>query len=134
VDLHVARTLLSSSRMGFHDRYLDSPISAAFFLWDYFYIENYPTDAEKRAWRRIECAAKRMVESTQFLGDELPAAVRVKNAKRVRRAAREAMRLSTEKLETIPDQRVAIALGMLEGCAQRLIDACADDAAAQPLH
>jgi hypothetical protein len=113
---------------------LRSPSQAALYLWDYFYIQHYPADSERRAWRRIECAAIRIQESEQLLGDNYPAAVRVKNARRVRRAVREIVRLTTEALDNLPDQDVAIALGMLEGHAQRIIDKHADEAKARPLH
>jgi len=106
----------------------------ALYLWDYFYLSNAPAESESRAWRRIECATIRIRESEQLLRDKYPPAVRVKNAKRVRRAVREIVRLSTEALENLPDREVAVTLGMLEGYSQRIIDTHADEAAAQPLH
>jgi len=107
---------------------------ASLYLWDYFYLSNAPVESERRAWRRIECATIRIRDSEQLLCEDYPPAVRVKNAKRVRRAVREIVRLSSEALETVPDTKMALTLGMLEGHAQRIIDAHADEAAAQPLN
>jgi hypothetical protein len=120
--------------MNHQDTQFETVSQAACYLWDYFYMSHYPTDSERRAWSRIECATIRIRESEQLLGDRYPACVRVKHAKRVRRAVREIVRLSTEALERVPDEPVAYALGMLEGCAQRVIDEQSDEARAQPLH
>lgn len=111
-----------------------TPSDAAHYLWDYFYIRHYPADSERRAWRRIECATIRIRESEQLLGDGYPAAVRVKNAKRVRRAAREIVRLTMDELESLPDMEVARALGIVEGHAQAIIDRYADEARRRPLN
>jgi hypothetical protein len=111
-----------------------TPSDAAHYLWDYFYIRHYPAESERKAWRRIECATIRIRESEQLLGDKYPPAVRVKNAKRVRRAAREIVRLTMDELDALPDIEVAKALGTVEGYAQGIIDMYGDEAKRQPLN
>lgn len=106
---------------------------AALYLWDYFYISNYPSEGEERAWSRIECATIRIRESEQLLGPEYPAVVRVKNAKRVRRAAREIVRL-IGKLETLPALWIADVLAYFEVLAESVLEALKEEAAERPLH
>lgn len=83
--------------------------------------------------RRIECATARLAESIQYLVDRFPAAMRVKHARRVRRAVREIM-TQIERLDALPGLEVAEALGMLEAIAEHHIRTLADEARAQPLN
>jgi len=106
---------------------------AALYLWDYFYLSRYPTDNEAKVWRRIECAATRIRESEPYLNEKCPAPVRHKNAKRVRRATREIVRL-VEQLESVPEPWVGAAVGSLEGLADSVIVETLEDARKHPLH
>lgn len=112
---------------------IDRPSDAALWLWDYFCVTRWPTDAEAKVWRRIECATVRIRESEPFLADKYPAPVRLANARRVRRATREIMRVS-EQLESVPEPWVGAAIGLLEAVAELTIDAVRDAARDQPLH
>ncbi len=126
--MRLARQLLWVRDMDFNN-----PGDAALYLWDYFYLSQYPTDSEVKPWRRIECATQRIRESEQFMTERFPPVVRLRNAKRVRRATREIVRL-VGQLETIPDRRTALALGYLEALAENAIDDVKELAAAEPLH
>lgn len=110
-----------------------SPNDAAFWLWDYFYLHVIPTANEAKPWSRIECATIRIRDSVQYLDAQFPAPVRVRNAKRVRRAVREIVRL-VDELESIPEEWVARALGTLEGLADATIASLEDEAKHRPLH
>ena len=112
---------------------LTNPGEAALYLWDYFYLSCSPTDNEAKVWRRIECATIRIRESEPYLADRYPAPVRLRNAKRVRRATREIVRL-VGQLESVPDLWVGEAVGLLEGLAELAIEASQNGASEQPLH
>ncbi len=105
----------------------------ALHLWDYFYLSNAPSERDAKPWRRIECATERIRDSESLMCDSYPASIRVKHAKRVRRAVREILRLIPE-LDTIPSDDVADALAFFAVYSDEIIDMLSEQAKARPLH
>lgn len=114
-------------------RTFTSASEAALYLWDYFYLSVCPTENESKPWRRIECATIRIRESEQYLTARHPATVRIRNARRIRRAVREIVRCVPE-LETIPDDWIAVTLAYFEVLSEAIIKELAEEAAESPLH
>lgn len=124
--LRLARRLLSYRGMLMTNPEFPSSFSAAAYLWQYFHADHSPGESESRAWHRIKCATSVIRKCEPLLDDNWPPSVRVKYAKRVRRAAGEVVRLTLDELETLPDIRVAKALGRIEGYALRILDEYGD--------
>ncbi len=106
---------------------------AALYFWDYFYVTHYPADNEAKVWRRIECATIRIRESEPYLAEKYPAPVRFANGKRIRRAAREIVRL-VDKLESVVEPWVGEMVGSLEVLAELVIEVSQEEASELPLH
>lgn len=114
-------------------RRFDNTGEAALYLWDYFYLQVAPTESEEKPWRRIECATFRIRESEPYLADKYPATVRVRNARRVRRATREILRCIPQ-LETVPELWIASVLAHFEALSDSIISELQEEAAGLPLH
>jgi hypothetical protein len=75
----------------------------------------------------------RIRDSEAYLKEKYPAVVRVRNARRIKRAAREILRC-VEQLETMPAEWTATVLAYFEVLADKVIADLQNEAAAQPLH
>ncbi len=112
---------------------LKSQSDMALYLWDYFYLREMPTPNEEKPWRRIECATLRIRESEPYLTESYPPALRLKNAKRVRRAVREILKLIPE-LESIPESWTAEVLAFFEVTSDSIIERLRGADLAQGIH
>jgi hypothetical protein len=73
--------------------YTESPSMRALHLRDYFWLQYSPAPGDEKAWRKIECAGIRIAETIGFMLGSQPDEDRRRAARRVRRAARECLRL-----------------------------------------
>jgi hypothetical protein len=65
-------------------------------LRDYFFLDHSPHPEDEKRWRRIECAGIRLAETIGYLFADYPDETRLWAARRIRRAARECLRLIPE--------------------------------------
>ena len=65
-------------------------------LRDYFFLDHSPRPQDEKRWRRIECAGIRIAETIGYLFADYPDETRLWAAKRIRRAARECLKLIPE--------------------------------------
>lgn len=93
----------------------------ALYVWDYFFISNYPTRGDEKRWSVIERATTRIRESEIHLDPPTPADVRLRHARRVRGAARAALG-NIEHLSAKPEQWVVDRLMELEAFSHELIE------------
>jgi hypothetical protein len=105
----------------------------ALYVWDYFFISNCPAKGDERPWSAIERATQRIRESEVHLDPRAPADVRVRHARRVRSAARTAMR-NIERLSIQPEQWVVDRLVELEAFSQKLLQELSADARDLAVH
>ncbi len=92
----------------------------ALYVWDYFFISHYPARGDEAPWSMIERATLRIRESEIYLDPPTPPDVRVRHARRVRSAARTALR-NIERLSERPEQWVLDRLVELEAHSNRLL-------------
>ena len=92
----------------------------ALYVWDYFFISNYPSKGDEKPWSAIERATTRIRESEMHLDPPTPPDLRVRHARRVRNAARAALR-NIECLSVQPEQWVVDRLVELESFSNDLI-------------
>ena len=92
----------------------------ALYVWDYFFIANYPCKGDEKPWAAIERATMRIRESEIYLDPPTPPDLRVRHARRVRSAARAALR-NIEQLSVRPAQWVVDRLVELEVSGHELI-------------
>lgn len=92
----------------------------ALYVWDYFYISHYPAQGDEGPWAAIERATIRIQQSVAYLDPPRPLDVRVQHARRVRNAARTALR-NIERLSTRPEQWVVDRLVELEAHSGQLL-------------
>jgi hypothetical protein len=93
----------------------------ALYVWDYFFISNDPSKGDEKPWSAIERATTRIRESEMHLDPTTPSDVRVRHARRVRGAARVALR-NIERLSVQPEQWVVDRLAELEAFSHQLIE------------
>lgn len=75
----------------------------ALYIWDYFYLTHRPLPVDQAPWVRIEQATNRIRESQIYVDHPpTPVDVRLRHAKRVRNAARAALR-AIAQLSVTPD-------------------------------
>lgn len=65
---------------------------AALYLWDYFYLAEAPAPGDEKPWAFIERAVCRLRAAEPYLDPPAPLDVRGRSARRIRSAARVAMR------------------------------------------
>jgi hypothetical protein len=94
---------------------------AALYVWDYFFISNYPSKGDEKPWSSIERATTRIRESEMHLDPPTPSDVRVRHGRRVRSAARSALR-NIGRLSVQPEQWVIDRLVELEALSHALIE------------
>ena len=92
----------------------------ALYVWDYFFISNYPCKGDEKPWSAIERATTRIRESEIHLDPPTPPDVRVRHARRVRSGARAALR-NIERLSVQPEPWVIDRLVELEAFTHELI-------------
>jgi hypothetical protein len=103
----------------------------ALYVWDYFFISNHPRKGDEKLWSSIERATMRIRESETHLDRPTPPDVRIQHARRLRSAARVALR-NIERLSVQPEQWIVDGLAELEAFSHQLIEelsAVADDLA-----
>ena len=105
----------------------------ALYLWDYFYLKECPTPNEREPWRKIECATIRIRDSEPYLEESYPPTVRLRNAKRIRRAVREILKRIPD-LETIPESWTAEVLAYFEVASEAVIESLRNADLAVGLH
>ncbi len=93
----------------------------ALYVWDYFFISHYPARGDDAPWSVIERATLRIRESEIYLDPPTPPDVRVRHARRVRSAARTALR-SIERLSRRLEQWVVDRLVELEAHSNQLLE------------
>jgi hypothetical protein len=99
---------------------LETRSQVALYVWDYFYISNVPRTCDHQAWSAIERATCRIYESEPYLDPPTPADLRLREARRVRNAARVALR-QIKKLSVAPERWVIDGLEHLEALSDTLI-------------
>jgi hypothetical protein len=92
----------------------------ALYVWDYFFISHYPATGDEEPWSAIERATLRIRESEIYLDPPRPPDVRVRHARRVRSAARTALR-NIERLSSRPERWVIDRLVELEAHSDQLL-------------
>jgi hypothetical protein len=92
----------------------------ALYVWDYFFISNYPSKGDEKPWSAIERATTRMRESEPYLDTKTPPDLRVRHARRVRNSARAALR-NIKCLSVLPEQWVIDGIAELEAFSHELI-------------
>jgi hypothetical protein len=105
----------------------------ALYVWDYFFISNYPAQGDDQAWSMIERATQRIRESEMYLDPPTPPDVRVRHARRVRSAARTALR-NIECLASRPEQWVIDRLVELEAHSDQLLQELSEAARDLAVH
>jgi hypothetical protein len=100
---------------------LDSRSDVVLYLWDYFYVSNYPEQGDEKAWGMIERATCRIRELELYLDEPTPADVRLRSARRMRSAVRVALR-TIERLSVSPERRVIDRLVELERLTSDLVE------------
>ena len=110
-----------------------STSEAALWIWDYFYISHVPAPGDRRIWRSIENATCRIRESEVDLDRPLPSDLRLRSARRLRNAARLAIRKIAE-LSVKPAPWVVEELAELEALAEELIETVSDSARGVVVH
>ncbi|MDQ3370339.1 MAG: hypothetical protein M3680_33385 [Myxococcota bacterium] len=105
----------------------------ALYVWDYFYVSNVPPPADGQPWALIERATCRIRESEPYLNPPTALDVRLRHARRVRNAARLALR-QIERLSALPEPWVIERLVELEAFAEILIEELAEAARQLVLH
>lgn len=106
---------------------------SALEVWDYFYISNVPQPGDEKVWGRIERATCRILKSDPFLHLSRPADVRVRSARRIRNAARLALR-QIEQLSVAPEKWVLDQLAELEAVTSDLIETLSSAARSAVVH
>ena len=99
--------------------------NVALYVWDYFYIANVPCRGDEKHWSAIERATCRIRESEPYLDAPTPVDVRLRNARRVRNAARLALR-HIKELSEAPESWVTNQLSELEAFTDKLIQELRD--------
>jgi hypothetical protein len=105
----------------------------ALYVWDYFFISNYPRKGDEKPWSAIERATTRIRESEPYLGTRTPPDVRLRHARRVRNSARAASR-NIKRLSIQPEQWVVDGLADLEAFSEELIQELSSVARDLPVH
>lgn len=111
---------------------LKSRSDLALYIWDYFYLANVPRACDEAPWAAIERATHRIRESEQYLAPSSAPNERLRHARRVRNAARMALR-KIELLTTVTDAWVITGLRELVTIATRVIEGV-DDTAVASVH
>lgn len=93
----------------------------ALYVWDYFFISNHPSKRDEKPWSAIERATTRIRESEVHLDPSTPPDLRVRHARRLRSAARAALR-NIERLSVQPEQWVIDRLAELAAFSHELIE------------
>jgi hypothetical protein len=97
----------------------------ALYVWDYFFLANLPRPGDEKIWAAISRATCRIHESEQYLDHPpTPADVRIRHARRVRNAARVALR-NIGRLSAEPARWAIDGLAELEAFANDLIQTLA---------
>jgi hypothetical protein len=92
------------------------------YLWDYFYCSNTPVPGDEAAWAVIERATCRIRESEISLDAPTPIDVRLRSARRARKAAHLALR-EIERLSVQPERWVVERLAELVATTDTMIEA-----------
>jgi hypothetical protein len=106
---------------------------AALYVWDYFYLSAMPAAGDEKAWGWIERATFRIRESEPLLDEPIPVDVRRRNARRVRNAARVALR-HIAVLSVLPPSWTIDWLEKLEALATHIMLALSESAGRMVVH
>lgn len=100
---------------------LNSRRDVVLYLWDWFYVSSHPAPGDEKAWGMIERATCRIRDLELYLDAPTPADVRLRSARRMRAAARVALR-NIERLSVSPERWVIDRLAELEHLTSELAE------------
>jgi len=95
------------------------------YVWDYFNVTRVPAKGDEVAWRSIERATCRIRTSETDAHESSPPDMRLQGARRMRAAARGALR-QIARLTERPEQWVIDALVDIEAVADELAKALSE--------